>query len=45
MFPLCSLDQVVEVGDVGLVVFAVVVVEGFDGDYLAEGVLVVGEFW
>lgn len=44
MLPFGSLDEVVEVGDVGLVVLAVVVVEGFDGDQLAEAVLVVGEF-
>lgn len=42
MLPLCSFDEVVEVGDVGLVVFSVVVVEGFNGDGLAEAVLVVG---
>lgn len=43
MFPLSTLDEVIEVGDVGLVVFSVVVVEGFYGDQLAETVLVVWE--
>lgn len=41
MFPLSALDEVIEVVDVGLVVFSVVVVKGLNGDQLAEAVLVV----
>lgn len=43
MFPLCSLDKVVQVVHIGLVVLAVVVVEGLGCDSLAECVLGVGE--
>lgn len=42
LVPLGVLDEVVEVVDVGLVVFAVVVLEGLDGDGGAEAVFVVG---
>jgi hypothetical protein len=43
MLPLSALDEVVEVGNVGLVVLAVVVVEGLDRDDFAKTVLVVRE--
>ena len=42
LVPLGVLDEVVEVVDVGLVVLAVVVLEGLDGDGGAEAVFVVG---
>jgi hypothetical protein len=44
MFPLSTLDKVVEIVDVGLVVLAIVVVKGFNRDQLAKAVFVVGEF-
>ena len=37
-FPLGAFDEVVEVVDVGLMMFAVMVVEGLDGDLAGEGV-------
>ena len=40
-----ALDKGVEVVDVGLMVLAVVVVEGADGDLVGELVFGVGELW
>lgn len=45
VFPNGALDEVVEVVDVGLVMLAVVVVEGLGRNGLTKGRFVVGEFW
>lgn len=44
MFPLCPLDQVVQVVDISLVVLTIVVIKGLRCDNLAECVLCIGEF-
>lgn len=44
MFPLSSLNQVIEVGHIGLMVLSIVVVEGLGGDILSKLVSFVGKF-
>ena len=43
LFPFGTLDEVVQVVDVGLVMFVVVVVESLRGDDVGEGVFGVGK--
>ena len=43
LFPFSTLDEVVQIVDVGLVMFVMVVVESLRGDDVGEGVLGVGK--
>jgi hypothetical protein len=43
LFPLSSLYQSVQVCDIGLVMFTVVVIKGFSGNDLSKGSLIIGQ--
>lgn len=44
ILPFGTLDKVVKIGHIGLMVLAVVVVEGLRGEILAEGIFGIGKF-
>lgn len=41
LFPICALYEIVEVGDVGLVMLAVVILKGLSGKHLSKAITVI----